>query len=235
MRGPGASVPSWAKGPHTWGGGSSLTAHRQNTREIQAANSDRIRYDVAWYGDSITHVLGELRDTPWWSKVVYDPFFAPGARVGLFGVPGNDVEDLTWRLVSGAERLALDPKVLLLWVGTNNLGQGTSPVDKLDFLLPWLRAAHPTSTLAFLNILPCARYETAPTNRAIRKVCAKHGVAFLDCGSDIDPSNVRHMPDGLHPSPAGYQVVMRCLSAWLSAWLSAQDRSSAATRAKGSI
>jgi len=52
------------------------------------------------------------------------------------------MQDLTWRLMSGTERLQLAPRVLGLLIGTNNVDFGpplNETASMLDYLLTWLQ------------------------------------------------------------------------------------------------
>lgn len=198
------ALPAWATGPQTWHP-LAVSNHALNKDDAKSSK----RFDVVVFGDSITADLRALRKTPW-SKTAFDPFFQ-GLNVGTFGAPGNVVEDLVWRLMVGGERPKLDPKVAVLWIGTNNIKRGQSPVDKLDFLFGWMRRVMPKTKLVYLAILPRGQYDTRPTNKLIEPVCRKHGVTFAECGQAMDPADTKLFKDGLHLNPGGYEVVMRCL------------------------
>lgn len=199
-----SGLPAWAEGPETWVGCTQPCQeyHRLNTAETSN------EYDVIVYGDSITAGVREVLKTPWAATV--EPHFR-GLRVAWWGVPGNDVEDLTWRIMSGAEVAVTPPKVIVLWIGTNSLNQRRDPVEHLDFLMDYLRKTVPLTKLVFLNILPNTRYPVAEANARMQDVCTKHGATFADCGSTLNPADRKLIPDGVHPSPAGYRVIMRCL------------------------
>jgi lysophospholipase L1-like esterase len=216
-------MPSWASASsvETWGGGSSVRNHEANVREVKEANASGKRHDIVFYGDSITSIMREMREN---RSDVVTPFFENN-RLAFLGCPGNDVEDLTWRILSGKERLGVDPKVVVLWIGTNNLGRGTSPVDKLDFLLKWFKK-NTESRVVYLNMLPCAKYKTAAANLKIKALCKEHGAPFAACGADLNPADASVMPDGLHPSPKGYTSVMKCLAPLLLGMLKTSPPSS---------
>lgn len=197
-------LPAWAEGPETWVG---CTQSCQDYHRLNAAETSN-EYDVIVYGDSITAGVREVLKTPW--RTTVEPHFT-GLRVAWWGVPGNDVEDLTWRIMSGAEVAVTPPKVVVLWIGTNSLNQGRDPVEHLDFLMDYLRKTLPLTRLVFLNILPNTRYPVEEANARMRDVCAKHGATFADCGSTLNPADRKLIPDGVHPSPVGYRAIMKCL------------------------
>lgn len=194
--------PEWATGPEAWGGGTALTNHEQNKRE------NTRRYDVVVYGDSITANVRDTANTPW-RTIMYDPFWSD-LRVAWWGVPGNDVDDLAWRLM-GPERPIKDPKVIVFWIGTNDLSQGRSPIEHLDFLVGWTRGTM-KSEIVIMNLTPTTHYSTTSTNKKLRKLAAKHGAVFAECGKDLDMADPSMSMDGLHLMPSAYQIVMRCLA-----------------------
>lgn len=208
-----SAAPPWATGPQTWGPpGRAVTPqrlhHDLNAREITALNARGATLDLALYGDSITSVLRELRTHPVHGKAVRAWF--RNWSVGFFGVPGNRAADLTWRLAGGSERLARDPRALVVWIGTNDVGAGASPVAHVAWLLGFLRKAHPRSRVVFLAMLPRrSGGDVREANAAIAAECRRLGCEFVSC--PLNAGNRKHLPDGLHPSPAGYAKVFACL------------------------
>lgn len=189
-------------------------AHNRTTGIVQRANRAALRYDVVLYGDSITTNLTRefARE---WSE------FAAGWKAEHLGIEGSSVEELAWRLMDGGEKLALDPRVVILLVGINNLkwGKRQDPSDKLDYLLGWMRAAMPSSKIVLLGLLPNSVVNVAATNRNFARVAAKHGVTFSSCGSDLNPHNPAHFKDGTHPASEGYRRLFSCLKAVISPML----------------
>lgn len=205
-------VPPWARPPASWLGGTAgtgYTQHLANRRDVRAADRGGRRIDVAVYGDSITAGIRGLMGTAAGRRMVRD---ALGDGVVPLGAPGNAIEDLTWRLMVGGEKPRLDPRVVVLWIGTNNVGvTGTDPAPKLDFLLGWMASAMPLSRIVVLNALRTTAYDTRAANEGMRRVAVRRGVAWSDCGGALDPARRDLFADGLHPTPRGYEAVFRCL------------------------
>lgn len=211
------TLPSWAVPASQWGGGTAVEHHALNVRDTEAANRQGRTFDVVVYGDSITAGIRDLSNMAW-SKIMFTPFFS-GLDVAAFGAPGNVVEDLAWRLMSGKERPRKDPRVVVLWIGTNNIGRGTDPTKRLEFLVTWMKRTMRRSSIVILSLLPRAKFDTRPTNREYKAIAARVGVTYLECGANLNPSDKGMFMDGLHLTPQGYAVVMKCLAKQVRALL----------------
>lgn len=189
-------------------------AYDRNTDIVRRANQSGTRYDLVMYGDSITARLVKEHAREWGE-------FAAGWRAENLGMDGSTVEELAWRLMAGGEKLANDPRVVVLLVGLNNVkwGKRQDPSDKLDYLLSWMRAAMPSSKIVLLGLLPNAVVSVAATNRNYAKLAAKYGATFSTCGSDLNPRNPAHFKDGTHPASEGYRRVFACLKPVVSSLL----------------
>lgn len=185
-----------------------------NKKLVQGAGNTQ--YDVVLYGDSITAALAAKFTKEW-------DTFAGGWKAAPLGVGGNTVQELTWRMMVGGEKFKKDPRVVIVLIGVNNLDyidRAGSPVDKLDFLLGWMRKAMPTSKIIVLNVLPTSRNTlVGSTNAKYKSLAAKHGAEFSTCGSDLDPASTAQFSDGLHPASAGYTKLFKCLKPVVSGLL----------------
>ena len=131
---------------------------------------------------------------------------------GPFGGPGNTIEDLVWRIGYGKEITRRQPRNVVLFIGTNNLGMRTGdPVPQMNFLIKLVKNVYPTSNIVVLNALPRTRYDVRRINAGFKSVARKNKVTFSSCGSSMNPRNRRLFPDGLHPSTEGYSIVIPCL------------------------
>lgn len=199
-------APKWAMPPATWSP-NSQGFWEQNKREIQKADAANQRFDVALYGDSIVAGI-DIYDV---TKSIETHF--PGKKFGAFGVPGNLVEGLAWRLMGGSEKPRLDPKVVVFWIGTNNVSTKRSEPHKyLEQIVLWTKKELPTSRIVILGLLRRGKYDTAPANVQLRALAKRLGVTYASCGSEMDPADKKLFFDGLHPTPAGHDVVLRCLA-----------------------
>src|SRR5258706_11609562 len=80
-------------------------------------------FDVLFQGDSITDGWRNGAQ-----KKIWDATFAP-LKAANFGISGDRTQHVLWRLQNGEfEGLTL-PKVVVLMIGTNNIGQTKPPPE----------------------------------------------------------------------------------------------------------
>lgn len=106
--------------------------------------------DVVFVGDSITQSWEET------GKPVWERHFAGFTTMNL-GVSGDRTEHVLWRL-NEAPLDQAKPKVIVLLIGTNNLGHGTSNAEQalegVLAVLALLRAQAPQATLLVCETFP---------------------------------------------------------------------------------
>ena len=168
---------------------------------------------VLFVGDSITEGW-EWNDGEHWKK-----HFAPLGAAN-FGIGGDTTHNVLWRLDHGAVGV-LQPKVVVLLIGTNNLGRDNATAADtargVEAVVKRLRTAFPAATVIVHGVFPCdaspqaeVRGRVAAVNERLRALDGRDGkVRFRDIGGgflaadgSISPAV---MPDGLHLSPEGYR------------------------------
>ena len=177
--------------------------------------------DVLFVGDSIT----QRWETE--GKSVWDDSFAT-RKVANFGIGGDRTQHLLWRLSSGQELAGLDPKVIVVLIGTNNLGHN-SPAEVaagVGAIVAECRKQKPKAQILLLGLLPragrpvpegLAAIPAASLNSKIAAVNARllgfedeSAVEFLDIGDKFLDSKrglpTALMPDHVHLSTDGYRV-----------------------------
>ena len=150
-------------------------SYKQNT----AINRGNI--SVIFYGDSITEGWGGA------GKAIYDSKYAPLGTVN-YGVSADRTEHVLYRIADG-EVENLNPKFVVLKIGTNNVGQGTGDTNDeivrgikavVDLLLERL----PNSKILLLGVLPrndATQFtRVADINIKISKFHDGNRVHFLD-------------------------------------------------------
>lgn len=174
--------------------------------------------DVVFLGDSITQ--------GWESegKAAWDRDFAP-LKAANFGFSGDRTEHVLWRLDNG-EMSGLDAKVVVLMIGTNNIGHGSSTpsqtADGVRLVVSELQERLPQAKILLLAIFP--RDEAADGALRIKANEATNGFKNLHDGKrvffkDIGPYFVHSsgrlrtnlMPDRLHLSSDGYEIWARAI------------------------
>jgi lysophospholipase L1-like esterase len=201
-------IPSWVRGdPFLDKREKVVNAAKRNASIVEQANKSGARYDFVLYGDSITQRVGDKYMDVW------KEHFGHLGRSAPLGVGGNTVEELSFRLSKGREKFAIGPRVVAVLIGVNNLRSAENDPAPLlgEFLVPYIRAVWPDTTLLLLGILPVESHDVRPYNAKYEQIARKHGAVYLSCGDDIDPRNKRDMPDGVHPGPSGYKKLFSCL------------------------
>jgi lysophospholipase L1-like esterase len=208
-----APPPAPADQPRMRADRNSHVAHQQL---LAKAKSGRI--DVYFVGDSITRRWGAL-DYPdflaHWNETFH------GWNAGNFGWGGDRTENILWRLDNG-ELDGVDPKVIVIQAGANNVGRepgdGAKVADVtrgLAAIIEACRKRAPAATIVLTAIFPrndnpAVMPTIAAINANLAKMADGRSVLFLDVNPKLaDPSGTLFdgmTVDGLHPSFKGYEV-----------------------------
>lgn len=174
--------------------------------------------DVIFLGDSITQGWEGA------GKKVWAETFAPMKAVNL-GIGGDQTGHVIWRITEGKEIDTLKPKLAVIMIGTNNMGNvekktGHTPeqiAGGVKAIVEELRKQKPEMKILVLAIFPRSpkaedkiRAKVADTNKIIAKLADDKHVFYKDIGEKFlekDGSlDKKIMPDFLHLSEAGYQI-----------------------------
>ena len=184
--------------------------HHDFLREIKAGHGD---FGFVLIGDSITDL---------WPKKGPDTYasFAPWKPLDL-GVSGETTEEVLWRLLNG-ELDGIHPKVVMLMIGTNNLGRYSDEKPEwvaagIKKILETIRAKQPQAKILLLAVFPRAanpkdgiRLRVQEVNNLLPPLADGKNIIFMDIGSKfLDAQgnlSKEIMPDLLHPNPKGYQI-----------------------------
>ena len=177
------------------------------------AEAKKAAYDVLFIGDSITFCWrweGQGKEP--YEK--HFPDLAPKTR--FFGIPGDGVEHLRWRLQNG-EFEGQHPKVVCLLIGINNLGAPPAAiVDGVQKNIALVQSLSPKSKIILHGIFPTGEKPTPArdTIKAINKEIAKFAdakkVVFLDIGEKFlerdGTISKETMSDFVHLTAKGYEI-----------------------------
>jgi len=165
--------------------------------------------DLAFLGDSITQ--------GWEGQPAWEKHFAP-LKAANFGFSGDRTEHVLWRLANG-ELVGLTPKVVVIMIGTNNLGHNSSTpkqtADGVKAIVATLRDKIPNAKILLLAIFPRDEKPDGPLRRQAAEASAHFKdaadgtrVHYLDLSASflLDDGTVPKelMPDFLHLSEKGY-------------------------------
>ncbi len=169
-------------------------------------------HDLIFDGDSITDWL-QTKGPDVWKK-----YYAP-RKAFDFGIAGDQIEHLLWRLKVGQVD-GLHPKLVVLMIGTNNFKTKDTDdqiVEGIHNLWHEYSMRLPDAKILALGIFPRSPHASDPLrariihiNQMLGQIHDNPKVIFLDIGSkfldaqgEITPEI---MPDFLHPSPKGYEI-----------------------------
>jgi lysophospholipase L1-like esterase len=197
-----AIVPVTRSNPTNW-----LARHEGFVKEAKA---DGI--NLLFMGDSITDAWRSR------GKNVWNKFY--GSRhAANFGIGGDRTEHVIWRIENG-ELDGLDPKVIVLMIGTNN-SNSNSPdqiSEGVEKIVSLMREKCPKSKILLLAIFPRGKPDANPkqmetihtVNERIAKLDDGKMITFLDINKvflgEDGKVHPEIMPDYLHPNEQGYQL-----------------------------
>ena len=164
---------------------------------------------VLFLGDSITAGWGSAQKI--WKEHFgkYDP--------ANFGIGGDRTQHVLWRIEQG-ELDGITPKVVVLMIGTNNIG---SPADQIAAgvtkIVNSIHAQLPETKVLLLAIFPRGnkadnpmRLKQQQVNQIISKLDDGNKTRYLEIWKQFLTENGTLtkdiMPDLLHPNAKGYQI-----------------------------
>ncbi|HEY7233906.1 MAG TPA: GDSL-type esterase/lipase family protein [Gemmatimonadaceae bacterium] len=174
--------------------------------------------DVYFEGNSITRRWG-ASDYPQMLENWRANFF--GWNAADFGWGGDRIENMLWRVEHG-ELDGVNPKVIVMLGGTNNLGREPGGEEQvaditrgIKALLDLCHRKAPDATIILTGIFPRADHpalnpEIARINANIARFADGRAIRFLNINdklTDKDGKLLEGMTvDGLHPTVRGYQI-----------------------------
>ncbi len=189
----------------------SILAHQQ-----LLAKRKQGRIDVYFEGDSITR-RWDATDYPELRANWNRNFF--GWNAADFGWGADRIENILWRIENG-ELDDVNPKVIVLLAGTNNVGDRVSkPEDVtsgMEAVLQAMRQKAPGATIILTAIFPRNdKVDAMPVinriNASLAKLADGKKIRYLDINRKLAGANGKLFdgmmnPDQLHPALRGYQV-----------------------------
>jgi lysophospholipase L1-like esterase len=168
---------------------------------------------VLFLGDSITEGWGKAPDVWKQHYGACDP--------ANFGIGGDRTEHVLWRIDNG-ELDGIHPKVLVLMIGTNNIGDTAAHIERADEkIVAEIHQKLPDTKLLLLGIFPRGANPADPkvavmrdkikaVNAGLAKLEDGKQTRYLDIGDKFlapDGKLTKDiMPDALHPNVKGYTI-----------------------------
>lgn len=193
----------------------SILAHRQLLAKARAGG-----IDLYFLGDSITRRWG-CSDRQWsmmlanWKQNFY------GWNAGDFGWGGDRLENIHWRIRNG-ELGGVNPKVIVILAGTNNVGNHPGGDEKVEDILkgfdaliatchekaPWAKII--LTAIFPRNDNPAVLPEIRRINDGLAKFADGKAIFYININDKLADSTGKLFDgmtvDGLHPTVKGYQV-----------------------------
>ncbi len=176
--------------------------------------------DVLFVGDSITQGWEGSGKKVWAAKFeTWNP--------ANFGIGGDRTQHVLWRVTEGKELEGIDPKVIVMMIGTNNFGSNTPDeiAAGVKAILAEFQKQKPKAKVLLLGVFPRGGKKPAdPTvvtadelntkTKMVNDLLAKFDdgktVKYLDIGdkflNDKGGLPKTTMPDFLHLSEPGYTI-----------------------------
>jgi lysophospholipase L1-like esterase len=187
--------------------------------DVIMASLPKSNPSIVFLGDSITYGFAYGTGAAVWSA-----FLAPLGAAD-FGVSGQTTESLLYQLSLG-QLVGIDPALVVLDIGGNNLLHGDSPQATADGVLAVVNTIHqylPQSHLLVLGILPGQPFvdslyltQGRQTNAIISQSLASDAfVTYLDLSwifvqtDGSIPTTLLY--DGIHPTALGYLEITGAL------------------------
>nr|XP_020454535.1 platelet-activating factor acetylhydrolase IB subunit beta-like isoform X2 [Monopterus albus] len=191
------------------GDGRWISLHTRFVQECKDAEPD-----VLFVGDSMVQLMRQYE--------VWKEFFSPLHALN-FGIGGDTTCNVLWRLQNG-ELENIHPRVVVLWVGTNNHQHTAEQVaGGILAIAQLLTSRLPKAKIVVLGLLPRGerpnplREKNTAINEFLRSWLPRLGqVQFLDVSGEFIHSDgtiiPRDMFDFLHLTQTGYRTVAKPLS-----------------------
>lgn len=190
-------------------------------QQVERINQGNV--DVLWIGDSITR-RWEADGKDVWEK------YYGNRNVMNFGISADHTAHVLWRLAK-APMNKISPKIVILLIGTNNLGlkkpNSNEPfstpaetVEAIQLIVDRLKELYPNAKIVLMELFPRGASSQDPlrlgvqeVNRQLEKIFADNEVEQVQlCNINKLLLNEKGeltkeiMSDFLHPTDAGYEI-----------------------------
>ena len=193
----------------------SMLAHQQLVAKAKAGG-----IDLYFLGDSITRRWG-CTDPQWSAMLANWRQNFHGWNAADFGWGGDCLQNILWRVRNG-ELDSVNPKVIVILAGTNNVGNrpdGDENVADIlngfDSLIATCRQKTPSAKIILTAIFPrndnpAVLPEIRRINDELAKLADGKTIFYVNVNDKLADASGRLLDgmtvDGLHPTVKGYQV-----------------------------
>lgn len=180
-------------------------------------------FDIIFDGDSIMNRWETTGREIWMQRYA--------GRAADFGIEGDRVENVLWRLSKGQVD-GMDPKVIVLMIGTNNSGRNSANeiAAGIERLVAEYEKRCPNAHIILFGIFPRGqnandggRRKVAAVNEKIKRLDDDKRLTYLDLTPELIEADGTispgMMPDLVHPALKGYQIWADALQPVLDQYL----------------
>lgn len=185
-------------------------------------------FDIVFDGDSIMN-RWEVTGRQIWTQRY-------AGRAADFGIEGDRVENVLWRLSKGQVD-GIDPKIVVLMIGTNNSGRNSAGeiADGIEKLVAEYERRCPNAHIVLFGIFPRGqnandggRRKVTAVNEKIKLLDDGKRVTYIDLSAKMieDDGSISSamMPDFVHPTLQGYQIWADALQPIVDQYLNANNQ-----------
>lgn len=181
-----------------------------DNHEKLVAVAKNTKPSLVFLGDSITAGWSQKGSGIWRER------YAPYGAVNL-GIPGDATQNVLWRIQNGELGGDVQPKLVVLMIGTNNGGTAEQVAEGVKAIITKIQELCPNTKILLLDVFPRSEkpdHYSRKRNDALNVIISKFGddqkVFFLPIGDKfLEPDgtlSAEVMPDFLHPGGKGYQI-----------------------------
>ena len=182
--------------------------------KLKQAKAEGDKCSIVLLGDSITH-FWETK-----GKEVFDETFPKYHTLNL-GFSGDRTQHTLWIAQESGVFDIVHPKIIVMMIGTNNIGWKESSPDEaacgIRQILKALRQNAPQAKILLFNVFPCGEKPTATNRQLVNQINAqlpsmadgKHIIHLSINDKLMDADGViskSMMADFLHPGKPGYII-----------------------------
>lgn len=189
----------------------------QQNREFIAAKTDKC-FDLVMLGDSITH--------RWENQAVASyAQLTNGLSVLNCGYGGDSIQNLLWRIENG-ELDGYMARNVMVMIGTNNEDSFNPDeiYEGIEKVISVVERKQPAAKITIVGLLPRRLEATSAYRAVVKRVnerlrcfsTAYQRITYFDFTTEFlnedGSAKAGLLPDGIHPSEAGYEVWLKQLN-----------------------
>ncbi|WP_269523329.1 GDSL-type esterase/lipase family protein [Coraliomargarita parva] len=143
------------------------------------------------------------------------------------GIAGDRTEHVLWRVKNGALGGNIQPKLVVLMIGTNNSNEPEQIAEGVGAIIAKIRERCPQTKVLLLDIFPRGespdnrgRIRNDAVNALLPRYANDQTVFWLPIGHQfLEPDGTLSkaiMPDYLHPRKAGYEIWAKAIDSMVA-------------------